>query len=390
MSLLNTNRISVSASADTKMEQELPDIPLVDLKQQVFELEDEIHLAIQQVVDRCDFILGKAVAEFESAFAAWTGVRHAVGVASGLDALTLSLSALGVTAGDEVIVPVNTFTATAMAVVAAGAKPVFVDCDPDSYLMNLKHLDSVVTSATRAIIPVHLTGQPADMESVIRFAERFSLAVVEDAAQAHGARYQGIACGAFGNAGCFSFYPGKNLGGFGDGGMITTNDERLASKLRCLRNYGQRQKYEHVLAGTNSRLDTIQAAVLNVKLPRMDDWNLQRATKAALYREGLKDVGDLVIQAPLPNRTHVYHLFIIETEDRDGLLQHLNSGGIQAAIHYPVPLHLQPAYSHLGYKKGDFPEAERLAGRVLSLPMFPQMTEAQVDRVCQRVCSWFS
>lgn len=365
-------------------------IPLVDLKAQAQSLDGELKAALHGVLERCDFILGGAVSEFETAFAHWLNAKHAVGVASGLDALMLALMALDIGPGDEVLVPANTFIATALAASRAGARPVFVDCDPDTYNIDVERLESAITKQTRAILPVHLTGQPADMGPLMDIAARHGLEVIEDAAQAHGARYRGQRCGTIGRAGCFSFYPGKNLGGFGDGGLVTTNDADLAERLRCLRNYGQQEKYHHLVAGTNSRLDTIQAAVLNVKLPHLDGWNEARARHAACYREQLAGVGDVVFPTTLPDVTHVHHLFMIETADRDGLLNHLKARGIQAGIHYPVPVHLQPAYANLGYRVGDFPVAERLAARILSLPMYPELRGEQIDRVVAGVRSWFS
>ena len=342
------------------------------------------------MLERCDFILGGAVSEFETAFAHWLNAKQAVGVASGLDALMLALMALDIGPGDEVLVPANTFIATALGASRAGARPVFVDCDPDTYSIDVERLETAITKQTRAILPVHLTGQPADMAPLMDIAARHGLEVVEDASQAHGARYRGQRCGTIGRAGCFSFYPGKNLGGFGDGGLVATDDADVAERLRSLRNYGQQEKYHHLVAGTNSRLDTIQAAVLNVKLPHLDGWNEARARHAQSYREQLVGVGDLVLPTTLQDVTHVYHLFMIETVDRDGLLHHLKSKGIQAGIHYPVPVHLQPAYADLGYRAGDFPVAERLAGRILSLPLFPELSDEQLDRVVAGVRSWFS
>jgi dTDP-4-amino-4,6-dideoxygalactose transaminase len=365
-------------------------IPLVDLKVQTQSLDAELKVALDGVLARCDFILGGAVTEFETAFAHWLNVKHAVGVASGLDALMLALMALDIGPGDEVIVPANTFIATALGASRAGARPVFVDCDPDTYNIDIGRIESAITPRTKAILPVHLTGQPADMGPLMEIASRRGLQVVEDAAQAHGARYRCQRCGTIGRAGCFSFYPGKNLGGFGDGGLVATNDAGVADRLRSLRNYGQREKYHHLVAGTNSRLDTIQAAVLNVKLPHLDGWNEARARHARTYREQLAGVGDLVFPATLPDVTHVYHLFMIETADRDGLLNHLKSRGVQAGIHYPIPVHLQPAYAELGYRKGDFPVAERLAGRILSLPLYPELRDDQIDRVVAGVRSRFS
>lgn len=364
-------------------------IPFVDLMAQYRTTEAEVKAAIEEVLTRQDFILGRSVAQFERAFAAFIGVEHAVGVASGLDALRLTLQALDVGPGDEVILPANTYIATALAVSAVGARPVLVDCDPRTYNIDVTQLAAAITPRTRAILPVHLAGQAADMDPIQAIAARQGLAVIEDAAQAHGTRYKGRPCGALGQAGCFSFYPSKNLGAYGDGGAVTTGDGALAARLRRLGNYGQEQKYVHVEKGLNSRLDTLQAAVLGVKLRHLERWNRARAACAAVYRELLAGVGDLVIQEPAPDSTHIYHLFIVETEARDALQQHLRAAGIETNIHYPRPIHLQQAYADLGYGHGDFPVAERLAERTLSLPMFAELTHAQIQRVVSEIRRFF-
>jgi len=365
-------------------------IPFVDLHAQHKSLEDEIELALRRVVEDCDFILGSAVKEFESAFAQWLGAEHAVGVGNGLDALTLALLALHVGPGDEVIVPANTFIATALAVSRIGARPVFVDCDPCTFNIDVARIEGAITSRTRAVIPVHLTGQPADMDPILAIAARHGLEVVEDAAQAHGATYHNRLCGTLGSAGCFSFYPGKNLGALGDAGLVCTNDRDVAERVSWMRNYGQREKYNHVIQGVNSRLDTLQAAVLGVKLTRLRGWNELRAAHARAYRELLAGVGDLEFQAEVAGGTHVYHLFVIQTENRDGLQRHLQEQGIQTVIHYPVPIHLQPAYADLGYRRGSFPVAEHLAERILSLPVYPEMQYHHIDRVVESIRSWFA
>ncbi len=364
-------------------------VPFVDLRIQYKALRDQMNPAVLGVLERCDFILGGEVERFESGFAAYLGVEHGVGVSSGLDALQLALRALGIGPGDEVVVPANTFVATALAVSSVGAKPVLVDCFRDTYNMDTDQIESVVTSRTRAIIPVHLTGQAADMDAVQKVASKYGLAVVEDAAQAHGTVYRGRKCGSIGQVGCFSFYPGKNLGAYGDGGFVATSDSSLAEKVRMLRNYGQRVKYEHVVKGVNARLDTLQAAVLNVKLPHLDDWNRLRAKHAAKYRDLLQGVGDLRFQRVADFSSHIYHLFIVETVHRDALRQHLQERGIQTGIHYPIPIHLLEAYKDLGYKKGDFPNTELLAERMLSLPMFPELTDAQIEYVVRSIREFF-
>ena len=367
------------------------EVPFVDLQRQIRSLQDEFQAAIWGVCERADFILGGETERFEQAFAGWIGVDYAVGVASGLDALRLSLVALGIKTNDEVILPANTFIATALAVTAVGARPVLVDCEPHYYNLDPKKLAAAVTNRTRAILPVHLAGNPADMTAIMRVATHYKLAVVEDACQAHGAAIQGQQCGAWGNTGCFSFYPGKNLGAFGDGGIVTTNDSTLAQKVRRLRHYGQDAKYEHKELGCNSRLDTLQAAVLNVKLPRLESWNISRRKHADHYRQGLRGVGDVRLPALCPEDvSHVYHLFMIETEHRDALHRHLGSAGVQTGIHYPVPIHLQPAYADLGYRRGAFPVAEMLASRILSLPMFPELRSEEIEHVVSSIGQFFA
>lgn len=369
--------------------ESLQQIPLVDLRAQYRQLKPEIDAAIVKVLDECTFILGPAVDEFEKRFADYIGVRHAVGVSSGLDALRLALTALNVGPGDEVIVPANTFVATALAVTAVGALPLLVDCDALTYTIDPALLEESITPQTRAIIPVHFAGQAADMQPILRLAQRCGLRVIEDAAQSHGTLYQGRRCGSLAAAGCFSFYPGKNLGAYGDGGAVTTDDSALAAKLRALRNYGRRAKYDHTVKGINARLDSLQAAVLSVKLRRLEHWNAQRKKRAALYRELLAGIGDVTIQPPAARTDHIYHLFIIESAHRDALRLHLKEFGIETGIHYPIPIHLLPAYADLQYMRGDFPITEKLAAQSLSLPMFPEITEAQVRYVAAQIATFF-
>jgi dTDP-4-amino-4,6-dideoxygalactose transaminase len=365
-------------------------IPFVDLVNQHASIEAEINSAIQQVLSRSNFILGSQVEEFEQAFARFIGAEYAIGVSNGLDALRLVLMALNVGSGDEVILPANTYIATALAVSAVGARPVLVDCEPKTYNVDVSLVEPAITPRTKAIMPVHLTGQSADMDPILEVANQHGLYVVEDAAQAHGTLYKGRPCGSIGIAGCFSFYPGKNLGACGDGGMVTTNDAKLAERLRRLRNYGQQAKYRHVEKGLNARLDTLQAAVLTVKLRYLPQWNEARATHAEKYREMLAGVGDLGFQRRVPYSTHIYHLFIVETKQRAALQKHLNAAGVGTGIHYPIPIHLQQAYTDLGYRKGDFPEAERLAERMLSLPMFPELQTNQIWQVAEKIEDFFS
>ena len=360
-------------------------VPFVDLQAQHRALAADIRVAVDEVLTDCNFILGRQVREFEQAFAAYVGVGHAVGVSNGLDALRIALAALDIGPGDEVIVPANTYIATALAVSVLGARVVLVDCDASTYNLDPARLERAITSRTRVVIPVHLTGQPADMAPILEIAERRGLQVLEDAAQAHGAQYRGRRCGSMGIAGCFSFYPAKNLGAAGDGGMIVTQNEKLARQARKLSNYGEVVKYEHTDKGVNARLDTLHAAILGVKLPHLDEWNRRRARHAQRYRERLAEVGDIRLQAVLPESTHVYHLFMVQTSRRDALRQFLQDRGVQTGIHYPTPIHLQPAYADHGWKKGDFPVAEELASRIVSLPMFPELKDEQIDYVCRQI-----
>lgn len=373
-----------------KIKSQCSIVPFVDLQAQYRAIESDVNAAINKVVSDCNFILGSQVEEFEKTFASFVGAEYAIGVGSGLDALHLSLRALNIGPGDEVILPANTYIATALAVTAVGARPVLVDCDISSYNIDLELIEEAVTSRTRAILPVHLTGQAADMDPILKVASRHGLYVIEDSAQAHGTLYKGKPCGSIGTTGCFSFYPGKNLGAYGDGGLITTNDSRLSERMRRMRNYGQQAKYEHVEKGLNTRLDTLQAAILSVKLPHLAMWNAARAANAEKYREQLKGTGDIHFQQQSTYSTHIYHLFIIETDYRDALAQHLSKAGIQTGIHYPKPIHLQAAYADLGYRLGDFPHAERLAKRILSLPMFPELNDSQIERVAGEIKSFFN
>jgi dTDP-4-amino-4,6-dideoxygalactose transaminase len=355
-------------------------IPFVDLEAQYKTLSREINAAIQGVLDRSDYVLGEEVRQFDEDFAKFIGTAHAVGVGSGLDALELALRAYGIGAGDEVVTVANTFIATVLAIIAVGARPVLVDIDPATYNIHPSAIEAAITSRTRGIIPVHLYGQPADMDSILVIARKHNVIVVEDAAQAHGAMYAGRRIGAYGNAAAFSFYPGKNLGAYGDGGMVVTNDAAIAETIRQLRNYGQRVKYEHVVAGTNSRLDTMQATVLRVKLPHLDQWNGARQEHAATYSSLLAN-GPFELPQVAPQRTHVFHLYVVQTENRSRVLEFLSARGIATGIHYPIPVHLQEACKGLGYRRGDFPATEMAAGRILSLPMYAELTATQVEYV---------
>jgi dTDP-4-amino-4,6-dideoxygalactose transaminase len=354
-------------------------VPFVDLRAQHAPIRGEVDDAIRAVVERGDFVMGAAVERFEAEYAAFIGTRHAIGVGTGLSAIELALRAFGVGAGDEVITPANTFIATVLAIMAVGARPVFADMDPATYTIDPAALDAAVTSRTRAIVPVHLYGQPFDVDAVRAIALRHNLALVEDAAQAHGARYKGRRAGSFGHAAAFSFYPSKNLGALGDGGMITTDDDRAAETLRLLHNYGQRVKYYHSVAGTNSRLDTLQAAVLRIKLPLLDGWNAARRRHADAYGARLRHrVRTPTVAAGVE---HNYHLYVIETEQRDAVQQRLRARHIATGIHYPLPAYLQEACAALGYKAGDFPATEAAAARILSLPMYAELSEPQIEYV---------
>lgn len=360
-------------------------IPLVDLNAQYRSLKPEMDEAIARVLARGDFILGREVAEFEEAFARFIGVKHCIGVASGTDALNLSLRALGVGPGDKVLLPANTFIATALAVSYVGAAPVLVDVDPENFTIDVEQARRALPAGAKAIIPVHLYGQPADMTRLLELAREKGLFVLEDACQAHGARHKLGPCGTLGDLAAFSFYPGKNLGAYGDGGAVCTNDDRLAEKLELLRNWGGTVKYVHREQGFNSRLDTLQAAVLLVKLRRLEEWNRKRRIIADWYREALA-VLDTRIAVPSEAAwtvSHVYHLFVIKLQQgrRDVVVNHMRSNGVGVGIHYPLPIHLQGAYRCLGHHSGEFPVTESAADCILSLPLFPEMTAEQVATV---------
>ena len=362
-------------------------VPFVDLKAQYHTIRDEVRAEVDAIFESTQFILGDAVEKFERAFAQFLGVKHCIGVASGLDALRLALEAAGVGAGDEVIIPANTFIATALAVSGTGAKPVLVDCREDTYQINTELIEAAITPQTKVIMPVHLYGQSADMTAIIDIARSHQLEVIEDAAQAHGTRFLGQACGTFGLAGCFSFYPGKNLGAYGDGGAVVTNSDDFAKKVNSLRNYGQKQKYVHVEKGTNSRLDTVQAAILNIKLKLLEGWNEARRGHAAIYSDSLANY-DFIVPAVDSRSSHIFHLYVVRTRYRDELQKHLAGLGIQTGIHYPIPIHFQEAYSDLGLSKGAFPVTEALADEIISLPMFPELTQQQIESVLDAMSSF--
>jgi dTDP-4-amino-4,6-dideoxygalactose transaminase len=358
-------------------------VPFVDLGAQHSALRRAMDRALKKVIRKGDFILGEDVASFESEFAAFCDARFAIGVDSGTSALELLLRAHGVTYGDEVITAANSFIATALAISQVGAKPVLADVDPQTYTIDVASVERAITSRTKAILPVHLYGHPADMQPILELAHQHRLVVIEDACQAHGARYQDKRTGSLADGAAFSFYPSKNLGALGDGGMIVTNHEHINQTARMLRNYGEREKYLHEVRGYNRRLDTIQAAVLRLKLANLDQWNAARVRHAAEYSRTLADAAVLPFKSSYAD--HVYHLFVIRIGNRDEMRRHLSERGIATGVHYPVPIHLQPAFRDLGYRQGDFPVAERYAGEILSLPMHPGLTLQDISYVCDAV-----
>ena len=374
----------------TTLKTSVEKIPLVDLGVQHEALREEIRAAVEGTIAASSFILGPSAEAFEKEFAAFLGARRAVGVGNGTDGLELALRAMGVGPGDFVATVPNTFIATTEAITLAGARPVLVDVDEKYFTMDPAALGRAFDAAAaagrriKAVIPVHLYGQAADMDAIMDLARGRGALVLEDAAQAHGARWNGRMAGTLGDAAVFSFYPGKNLGACGDAGAVVTQDEALAQKVGLLRNHGRKFKYEHEVEGRNSRLDGIQAAILRVKLKRLADWNAARRRVAAAYDEGLRGL-DLVLPARAKEAEHVFHLYVVRSKVRDLLLKNLKEAGIEAGVHYPIPLHLQPAYRYLGHKPGDFPVAERLAGEILSLPMFPELTADQIRRVTEAV-----
>jgi dTDP-4-amino-4,6-dideoxygalactose transaminase len=369
----------------TSLANRQPGIPFVDLSAQHAAIADEIDEAIDRILRTSDFILGQDVDCFEQEFARYCECEHGIGVDSGTSALELALRAYGVGPGDEVIVPANTFIATALAVSCTGATPVLVDISPATHTIDVTRLDDAITGRTKAIMPVHLYGQPADMDPILDIAGRRGLVVIEDACQAHGARYKGRRVGSLGHAAAFSFYPSKNLGACGDGGMVVTNDRDAAKSLQLLRNYGQTKKYHHQTCGYNRRLDTLQAAFLRVKLKYLDTWNNARRDRAEAYGRLLADV--VVVPAPAHYSEAVWHLYVIQTDgtDRDGLQAHLGEQGISTGIHYPIPIHLQPAYRQLGHRRGSFPITERATDSILSLPMYAELPLNRVEEVADAV-----
>ena len=364
-------------------------VPFIDLRVQYDSIRDEIAAALQEVLDNTAFVRGPAVVKFEKEYAAYCQCKEAVACNSGTSALWLALLGLGIGEGDEVITSPNTFIATVEAISFCGAKPVFVDIDEATHTLDAGKLEEVISPRTRAIIPVHLYGQMADMDPITEIARAHGLFVVEDASQAHGAEYKGRLAGTIGDAGCFSFYPGKNLGAYGEAGGVVTNDSALAGKMRMLQDHGQRQKYYHEIKGWNARMDGFQGAVLTVKLPYLPAWNEARRKNARLYDELLAEVDEVMTPAEAPGRKHVYYVYVVRTPRRDALMSALAERDIACNIHFPIPVHLQEAYRDLGHLKGSFPVSEACANEVISLPMYAELTAEQIHRVVDEIKSFF-
>ena len=366
-----------------------PAIPMVDLKAQYARIRGDVDAAMARVLETTAFIKGEDCGAFEKEFAAYCGAAHAVGVANGTDALILALRAYGVGPGDEVVTVANTFIATGEAILLNGARPVFVDVDPATFTMDPARLEKAITSRTKVILPVHLYGHPADMDAIVAIAERHGLPVLEDAAQAHGAEIRGRRAGTLGHAACFSFYPGKNLGAYGDAGAVVSNDGDFAARLRQIANHGGgANKYDNVVLGTNSRLDTLQAAVLRVKLRQLDGWNDERRERADAYTRALAGIPGLTLPAERPGARSAWHLYTVRVAERDALQARLKDRGIATAVHYPRPIHLQPAMSPAGGRPGDLPVSEQLSREVLCLPLYPELPLEAIDRVAAEVRSF--
>jgi len=360
-------------------------IPFLDLKAQYASIKGEVDAAVLNVLASAQYVLGDEVAAFEREFAAYCGTKHAIAVNTGTSALHLALLAAGVGPGDEVITVPFTFVASVSAVCYTGATPVFVDIDPTTFTMDPAKLEAAITARTKAIVPVHLYGQMAKMTPIMEIANRYGIPVIEDACQAHGAEYRKQRAGSIGASGCFSFYPGKNLGACGEGGIVVTNDDEHAKTIRMLRDWGQEQRYHHTLKGFNYRMDGIQGAILRVKLRHLEDWTEARRAHARHYSALLAGSRQVAAPAELADRRHVYHIYAVRTRDRDGLQRALQAEGVQTGLHYPIPVHLQKAHADLGYKAGAFPESEAAAREVLSLPIYPEMTSRQVEQVAAAV-----
>jgi dTDP-4-amino-4,6-dideoxygalactose transaminase len=364
-------------------------IPLVDLRIQYEPLREEILSGIEKVFESMHLFLGENVQSLEKEFAQFCGVKHAIGISDGTAALNIILRAMDIGAGDEVITTTHTFIATAEAIVLAGAKPVFVDIDPNTYLMDVSQVEARINANTKAILPVHLYGQTVDMDPLNELAVKYGLRVVEDACQAHGALYKGSKAGSLGDAAAFSFYYSKNLGAYGEGGMITTSDDKIARKARMIRDHGSERRYYHDLIGFNARLDEIQAVILRAKLPHLEEWTERRRQHSARYSELLKG-SPVVAPVQLPDNRHVYHLYVIRSPNRDTLQTFLKEKGIGTGIHYPVPVHLQNSMSYLGYKAGNFPVTEQVVGQILSLPLYAELTDEQIDNVVKGIMAFYT
>jgi len=360
-------------------------VPFLDLKAQYQSIKDEITVELQKVLNNTAFAGGPFVAQFEKEFALFCKTDFAIGLGSGTAALWAAIQGLGIGEGDEVITTPNTFIATAEAISFAGAKPVFVDIDEQTYNMNPQLLEDAITPKTKAIIPVHLYGQTADMDPIMEIAKAKDLFVIEDACQAHGAKYNGKPAGSIGDAGCFSFYPGKNLGAYGEAGAVVTNNLQLADNLQMFRDHGQKKKYYHAIVGWNARMDGFQGAILSVKLKYLNQWNESRRKNAKLYNDLLADIDGIITPTEVDYAKHVYHLYVIRVKNRDGLQKYLSDNGIGCGYHYKYPLHLQKAYKHLGYKNGDFPVTEKVMQEIISLPMYPELTKQQIEYVVEKV-----
>ncbi|MBU0599875.1 DegT/DnrJ/EryC1/StrS family aminotransferase [bacterium] len=365
-------------------------VQFVDLKTQYSEIKEEILQAINEVLDNNAYILGKSVASFEEGFANFCQAKYAVALNSGTAALHLALLGYNIGQGDEVITVPNTFIATAEGISHAGARPVFVDINPQTYNMDPDKIEEKITSKTKAIIPVHLYGQPCDMEPIMELAKRYNLVVIEDACQAHGAEDKGQRVGSIGQAAAFSFYPGKNLGAYGEGGMVTTNDAEVATKIRILRDHGSSQKYFHQYIGYNYRMEGIQGAVLGVKLKRLDQWTQRRRQNAEIYHQLLSSCPEVITPKEENSCKHVYHLYVIRVKNRDKLQEYLKENNIETGLHYPLPIHLQKAYQFLGYQEGNFPISETASKEILSLPMHPELTYQQIEKVVNTIKEFLS
>ncbi len=370
-------------------------VPFLDLKAQYNKIKDEVSPSIQNVIESSAFVLGKAVFDFEKKFASAHDVKHCLGVSSGTDGNHLVLWSLGIGPGDEVIIPANTFIATAWGATLCGARPVFVDIEKDTYNIDPQKIEKAITSKTKAIVAVHLYGQPADMDSLKEISAKHNIFLVEDCAQAHIAEYKGQKVGGLGVASSFSFYPGKNLGAYGEGGAVLTNDDEIAKKVKMIRDHGAIQKYDHEIFGHNYRMDGIQGAVLDVKLNHLNNWTEARRNVAKKYYELLKDVNEIILPREAAYAKHVYHLFVIQiknggTEERNRFAKYLNDNGVSTGFHYPIPLHQQKCFDYLGYKKGDFPVTEQLAENGLSLPMYPELEMQMIEYVCDAIKRFFN